>query len=478
MYFPAELLVSKKEAAQSAKDLLSLCKQNPKPLINIMLMNYMAILSCLFPQLPAEDINAFMNAVMYISGRSGSGKTSLATSLGRYTFKNNQRKISLISATGNKRDMSSLLTSFAGGTYLFDDVKQESDPHRRHRVEDMIDDIIRSFYLGEPTDTLYSTGEPITGCAIITGEFKDTMESQDARLICLDVGSFLQSKPNATLLAGFQKNLGETTKSCGGFIRWMLEKMDESSFFPAILERLDNLKEQQTYSGIDNAPRLNDCWRQMEMAAWMLNWYLMDDLGGSNTPEGKQDLEQLHSIVRKSIKGVMDDTFFILGGEKMAVEDAMRRIYQKARLRRPRYKRNTYPNNRFFYCQEHFWLYEYDDFIWIDNYKDSILKGKESNSDPEQKSYLLIRVERLEELFLREIQQMESEDQIPENLAMKLMENPMLELKKWQFVYQFHRSDGKWGRNGADYPCPWETDSGARPLNRRGKPYGTPTPNG
>ena len=52
---------------------------------------------------------------------------------------------------------------------------------------------------------------------------------------------------------------------------------------------------------------------------------------------------------------------------------------------------------------------------------------------------------------------METTGIIPQGLSEKLMRNPLLELKKWQVLYQIHRSDGNWGRNGWNYPFIMDT---------------------
>lgn len=139
----------------------------------------------------------FMKLTLWLDGSSGSGKTELAKTAGNYTFTDESLNRELISVTDNRKYALRRLSQSSGMVRILDDVKKENTSERKNSSKIIVDDFLRSIFQGKVTDS-GSGRNPgpkwIDACAIITGEYLETVESQNARLLYLKVDGFLKDR--------------------------------------------------------------------------------------------------------------------------------------------------------------------------------------------------------------------------------------------------------------------------------------------
>lgn len=91
--------------------------------------------------------------------------------------------------------------------------------------------------------------------------------------------------------------------------------------------------------------------------------------------------------------------------------------------------------------------------MWIDDYGKSLLHKDETELGKyDSQPCLIIREEKLKELFENEIQNLVKENQISSRIADKLLNNLLIILRKMQIIFKQYRSDSKWGRPALNYP--------------------------
>ena len=451
-YIPPMAVVDTKEEKKIIDSLFQVFNQSCEIFYPLFLTNVMAITNAYFREIGEQN---FMKITIWIDGTSGSGKTELAKAAGTFVFSDSELNREFISVTGKRRDALKHLSQSSGSVYILDDVKNEPVRERRNSVKNIVDDCLRSIFQGQMTDSVGTDSKRvrIDSCAVITGEYLDTMESQNARMLYLKADGFLKNTKNSKALYVLQKNPIWLPKLCIGYIQWLLKRMEENSFPKLLKEKLEGMREEMKYyAEMDNAERLNENRRMLEMAAIMTEMYFRE----TDMPEDFV----LHFIrnVQRSIQEICDNTFYLLGGERMVVLKILKRIFDKAKIRKAYYEKeaNTILNrycNTYRYKQEHFWINSNEDFVWIDDYKESLLKGSgDGCSQYDENPCLIIREERLRELFTEEIQTLLKQGQISPSIVDKVLINLLRILRKMQIIYKQYRSDSKWGRPAINYP--------------------------
>lgn len=451
-YFPEEAVFTHEENKEVIQELFQEYNCNPEVFYPLFLFNIMAITNGCFRIISGL---IFMKLTLWIDGVSGSGKTELAKAAGMYTFSDKELNKELVSATAKRSYALKCLAQSSGLVCTLDDIKDEKVRERRNSVKNIVDDYIRSILQGRVTDTAGVNDGPawLDACAIITGEYFETVESQNARILYLRVDNFLKEDKNSKALRVIQEHPTWLTSVCAGYIQWLLERMEEDSFPEMLKERLRSKRNgQKRYQDINNAERLNENCHMIEMAAELAEKYF----GKAGMQE--DFISRFKKNAGRSIKKITDDTFYLLGGEQMVAIKVMERVFLKYHIRKPCYYTEHMPSicqkyEHPKYEQKYFWLSDKDDFVWIDNYRESLATRKDKgNNQYDEKPYLIISQERLGELFRIELSEYSKETPISSEIFDRLQDHLFQVLRELQIIYKKNRSDNNWGRVAVQYP--------------------------
>ena len=260
---------------------------------------------------------------------------------------------------------------------------------------------------------------------------------------------FIGDRRNLDGINELQKNPLWLTGVCVGYIRWLLTMMEENSFPEMLKGKLKELRnEQGRYMGINNAVRLNENQRMMEMAAILAEMYF----GRIGMPE--EFMKRFSSNAKNSIQAVCDSTFELLGGEQAVLTGALERVFSKCKIRKACFiECNLLGNKGCRYLQEYFWIDRDEGFVWIEGYKKSLLKtGHNGNEEYDESPCLIIREELLMNLLKTEIKNILKEGKAVSAVADKVLCNLPKILKSMQIIYRQYRADDKWGRTAISYP--------------------------
>lgn len=436
---------------ETAEKLFREYNRNPEVYFPLFFTNIMAITNAYF-----RVINEalFMKLTVWLDGASGSGKTELAKNVGLYAFSDEKQNKELVSATCRRSYAMRRLGESTGIPVILDDVKQERTRERTNRVRQIVDDYLRSVFQGRLTDPENRNAEPawIDTCAVITGEYLDTKESQNARLLYLKVDGFLGSEKNRNSLRVLQEHPLWLTAVCAGYMQWLLGKMAESTFEGYIKKILQELRGREyVYGEEQNGIRLKENRDMMEMAAILTEMYF-DDIGLSDS-----FMSSFRNNAKQSIQSICDSTFYLLGGENMIIINVLEKIFSACSIRKAAYVKYPPHFRKWKYHQENFWLMEDDDFLWIEDYEESMLKEGHEHDECRGKPYLLIREDRFIQLFQTQLDDLLEENKVSSQIADDLRLHLLLKLRERQLIYKQSRSDSKWGRPAAQYPvCEWE----------------------
>lgn len=447
MYFPDEAQVDLERGKENYLRLFEEYNKNSRVFYILFLNVIMAIVSRYF-----REINEprFMKITVWLSAPCGSGKTELARVAGTFLFRNGDGYKTIVSATGNRKYFLRCLAQSSGNVLVLDDVKKERVTDRKDKVKKIVDDCLRSVFQGSLTENSGDAKcepEQIDACAVITGEYFDTEESQNGRMIYLNVDEFLKDEKNSEALRALQENPLWLTSVCGVFIQWFLRKTTESSFPELLKAHLEKVrKKNKIYTGIKNAERLNENYCMLDMAA-MLMESCFQDIGMP------QDFVSCFSQYAKTaIRAACDDTFRILGGEHWAVQKILEKICSKCCIRLADYVEDEGFYYPWKYRQEIFWISKTEDFVYIKEYQKSLLEKQQGEHDKYEDDYLIITGERFARLFKDEMAELLQEYTVSSSIVKRLQENTMKTLKEMQIIYKKNRSDSDLGRSAAEYP--------------------------
>lgn len=449
IYFPQAKIAGRQEGIENIRKLFQVYRANPPVFYPLFLINIMGITNGYFREIGEGN---FMRLSLWLDGASGSGKTELAKA-GTYIFGDREFNQKLmVSVTGKRKDVFVMLLCASGCVGVMDDVKQEDVRERKNSVNNNTDDGIRSVFRGELTDSVsgYAGCKKIDCCMIITGEYISTKESQNARILYLRTDGFLKDKKNAEALRCLQGQPELLSSVCGGYIQFLLRKMEESSFPELVKAKLKEIrKSEMIYQGIANAERLQENRCMLEMAVWMTGEYFHG--------VGIEDafISDFHEKAEKSIEEAMDDTYYLLGGGQMILQKVMEHILLKARIRKAYYRKTFGRSSKWKYYQEYFWIdKDQDDFLWVEDYKKSMQKDEKENFyDYDDNPVLLISRMRLEELFQKEIRTLlEEKGKISSKTAGSVINQFWKMMREMRIIYQTRREDSELGRPAAEYP--------------------------
>ena len=432
---------------ETAEKLSREYNRNPTIFYPLFLHNIMAISNGFFRTIGEPE---FMKLTLWIDGQSGSGKTELAKVVGTYTFGDDMLCKELIAATGKRRDALKHLSQSSGSVCILDDVKAERVRERKNNMRNIVDDLIRSTFRGRLTDTVGIDSEPgwINACVLITGEYLDTCESQNARLMYLKVDGFVDDEKNSMALRTLSQNPMWLTTVCVGYIQWFLRIMEETSFSKFLQEKLSEMRSgKKMYEGVSNAARLNENRHMLDMATILSEMFFRE----AGMPQ--EFIERFTKNAKQSVAAVTESTFCLLGGEKMLLFKAIERIFAECNIRVAQYQKEPWKHSEWKYQQEYFWIWKDEDFVWINDYKQSILKGSQHDNEQfDENPCLIIRVDRFDELFRSAVDNLANERQISSEIVDRLLANPLKKLREMQIIYKQYRADSKLGRPAVNYP--------------------------
>lgn len=448
-YIPPEAVLESNEVQGTIKSLFREFNHNPKVLYPLFLLNLMAITNRYFRILGEQQ---FMKITLWLAGASGSGKTELAKAVGTYVFADSDLNCNAMSATARRNYVLENLGHSSGCVFFFDDVKQGTVRERKNSVKNKVDDILRSVFNGRLTDVVSGQPTPplIDVCALITGEFMQTGESQNARLLYLNADGFLKDEKNSETLRILQQNPLWVTTVCCDYIRWLLTKVESDAFRSFVKSKIDEMRdEKRGYGGINNAVRLNENRHMVEMVCILLERYLRE--GGLT----EEFIGRFKRAAELSIESLCSNTFALLGGEEMIIQKAVSNLLRTCRIRKARFQLNSrYSDSGFKYRQDYFMLQSDDDILLIDDYEESLVKNTQGQHDQyDIKPCLIIREEKLINLLNESIREVLRDYPVTCISADEVVSHLPRLLKKMQLIYKQRRTDGNWGRTAVKYPC-------------------------
>ncbi len=447
-YVPPEAIVDSREVKGTIKSLFGTFSINPKAFYPLFLLNIMSITNGYLRLLGEKQ---FMKITIWLAGTSGSGKTELAKAMGTYVFADSDLNCNAVSATARRNCVLENLSYSSGSVFIFDDVKHESVRDRNNGVKNKIDDILRSVFNGRLTDVLNRQAIPplIDACALITGEYRQTEESQNARLLYLNVDGFLQDKNNSETLRTLQKNPLWLTTVCCDYIRWLLTKIGDDTWQPFLKGKLDEMRsEKRRYIDINNAARLNENRHMVELAYILLERYLREmDLT-------EEFISKCARNAELSIESLCSNTFALLGGEQMIVQKAVSELVRKCKIRKARFQNNSvYSDNGFKYRQDYFMLQADDDILFIEDYEESlVMNTQEQHDEFDGRPCLIIQREKLMNLLYESIKNVISEYPVTCISSDEIISHLPRLLKEMQLIYRKRRKEGGLGRTAITYP--------------------------
>ena len=445
-YLPEESILEPLQTKEVIEKLFKYYNICPRVFYPLFLNNIMAITNGYFRSIGEEF---FMKLTIWLDGVSDSGKSSVAAVAGAYTFSDEKLEKEYVSATGKRRYALRCLSQMSGSVFILDDYKVEEVRERRNSVKNIIDDCIRSVFQGKMTDvdTVNSRPKTIDACAVITGEYVETKESLNARMVYINIDRSMADELFKNTVEVLKRNRLWLTSVCAGYIQWLLKMMEESSFPELLRERLRELrKEKQEYGGINSAVRLNENRRMLEMAKELAAKYF-NEIGVSSN-----FIHNFLQNAQQSIEAAVDSTFELLGAEQAIMEAVMEKIFSNCKIRNAAYQ-ESYCYNNYKYNQEHFWIHEDDEFVWISDYQESLAeKDRGNNEQYTTPAFLIIREVVLDNLIMKEIELLKRNNRISSRIIDKLLIGFERKLREMQVIYKRYRADSKWGRKSVKYP--------------------------
>lgn len=447
-FVPPEAVMDSGEVKGTIKSLFGMFSHNPKVFYPLFLLNIMSITNGYLRLLGEKQ---FMKITVWLAGASGSGKTELAKAMGTYVFADSDLNCNAVSATTRRNFVLENLSYSSGSVFIFDGVKHESVRDRNNGVKNKIDDILRSVFNGRLTDVINRQAIPplIDACALITGEYRQTEESQNARLLYLNVDGFLQDKKNSETLRTLQKNPLWLTIVCCDYIRWLLTKIGDDTWQSFLKGKLDEMRsEKRRYIDINNAARLDENRHMVELAYILLERYLRErDLT-------EEFISKCARNAELGIESLCSNTFALLGGEQMIVQKAVSELARKCNIRKARFQNNpVYSDSGFKYRQDYFMLQSDDDILFIEDYEESlVMNTQEQHDELDGRACLIIQREKLMNFLYESIKNVISEYPVTCISSDEIISHLPRLLKEMQLIYRKRRKEGGLGRTAVTYP--------------------------
>ncbi len=320
---------------------LQLIQRQAESLYPVLALNLMATTRVLFGEYGLD-----LGASLWLEGRSGSGKTSIAQTVGKNTDSkitqygekpNAWHERNVVSSTERPGSLIRALINFGGDTVIVDDIKDERTQRQREKSRDIIDITIRSIYQGTVVERASRRADDneteVRTCAILTGQFRDTREQQNARMLIVDVSGFLEDSEKAEVLAQLEDNLHWQANLIGGFIRWLIVKTLDSGvgeYWRGVMRELK--RESWIYENRPNGLRLKDTRTRFLFITRIFSEYLQERF-----PRLEKTVSGFLAEGRKSIEAAILYTFENLHGIKAIalrmVKEILDELFQSGEVR-------------------------------------------------------------------------------------------------------------------------------------------------
>ena len=415
---------------------------------------------------PFADAGIDLALTLFLEGRSGAGKTTLAQVIGMFTdaetesYAGNYHKRRLVSSTEKAACVVKSLTESRGITFILDDVKREKVERQRGKSRAASDIVLRSVYQGNTTEQSSSSSlqSPVETSAIITGEFRETSDSQNARMAILDIAEFMQEEENRLVLTEFQRNPMLLQGVMGEFIRWLAYKLSMPVAMAQFCELMRETRRMEwPYENYANGSRLKDSRERLLFASKLFGQFLAEQFPGL---DGQSRLFVKAAL--QSVDKLMRNTFENLGGIAAVAVCIMKefadRILVEERIRKASYVRAGLPN-----WSEQPWSEEQFCFCWkkeakpekqllyVPAVKKSFQKSRDDWEAADETDQLLMRRADFEEMLQKMILKCVTEGKLAEEDGRKI-NLPLL--AKLGVLLVWPRTDGI-ARYSAKYPVIW-----------------------
>ncbi|MCQ5145957.1 hypothetical protein [Enterocloster bolteae] len=439
-YYYAGQLLEGGELRAQIQQFMDTVSENMRFLYPAFLMNILSVLSA-----PLKEWGINPALTLWIDGSSGSGKTSLAKTIATFTKSNVNGGINLLSSTERTKNVVQELIRSSGIPVIIDDVKYENTQRQREKSRISIDIILRSIYQGEVTEQAANDADftkAVDTCSIITGEYMETSESQNARLIYMNITEFIQKPENRKALKCMQDNSTMVGSVMGGFIRWWIKRSTNPQCKEVCCSTFYELREQAwMYETFPNGQRLKNTRAVLKLADWLFGTFINETC---NDAEHNNDLFFKGALI--SIDGIVKKTFELLAGLEVVVKQAMEEVLRESmecgRIRKAAFRSYSEHDS---WDQEEFCLLcnmdteEEDDFVLIYNTGKSLEKRINKGELPSDYISLIIKRDRLIELIQQKLRQYVEMGKISMGEVNKV--NALM-LARMQVIYAIPRSDG------------------------------------
>lgn len=442
-------------------DFLKILKKNSEFYI-IFAVNLLAVTRNLFREMGID-----LAISLWLEGSSGSGKTTLAQVFGKFTDPeivrrgdgNAWHKRSLLSSTDKIPCAVECLTDSHGETVIVDDIKREGSPRQGEKSWTIVDITVRSVYSGYVTEHLSKKQSiknmQVGTCAIFTGEYRQTEESQNARMLILNVSEFMQKREIRTAISTLQAHPVWHTNLIGGFIRWLLLKANEEGndeIWRSMMK--DYLDENWVYENRSNGQRLKDTRARVRFITKIFGRYLIE-----NFPQEKDFIQSFLGSAQDAIELAVRYTFENLGGMKAVVleafQDTIDWLIRDNRIREAAYEKTAMGRQALAsWNQESFCFLEWENgqidhpVILIREFKKTFQNTEEPIKDLEDGSMLVMLRGSFEEKFMSVLKAYVKEGRLAED-EMKRID--LSYLAQLGLIHAWSRTDGI-GRYSKKYP--------------------------
>ncbi len=321
-YFSGDI-ADRMASIKNINKLIDVMSVNMEVFYPLFLANILSVVALPFKQwgLPAPP-------TIWLDGNSGSGKTSLAKAVASFTEQDVYGGKKIVSSTEQIRQVTENLVKSTGIPFIFDDVKYEATQRQREKSRTSFDIVLRSVYQGEVTELASKENfgnKEVCTCAVVTGEYMETSESQNARLVYLNISEFIQDPDNRTALKTLQEYPALISNTIGCFIQWWIQKNEDSGFRGTCLKKYDEIRnETWIYEGLPNGERLKTSRAVMQLATGLFQGFLKE------VGDLKQYSQQFIQSAEESVDAVVKNTFHLLGGMEAAVRQAIGEILEEA----------------------------------------------------------------------------------------------------------------------------------------------------
>lgn len=328
---------------KDATAFLELIRRQSDTLYPIFAVNLLAAVRNLF-----RNMGIDLSLSLWLEGDSGVGKTTLAKTVGTFVepepFDEDGKLVwnerSVLSATEKVACAVRTLVESDGHALIADDFKDEDSQRQREKTRAILDIIVRSVYRGRVTERKSQNTEEadtvVGTCAIFTGEYRRTTESQSARMIIVDVGDFIQEPEKKRILTELQQHLEWQADLVGGFILWLIRQANETGSREVWREKMRDLRNKPwEHESRSNGQRLKDTRDRLLFVTDVFGNYLT-----ATFPDARKEIQAFLEAARRGVEHAVRYTMENFGGVGNIVlnltRDVLSRLIKEGRIREAR----------------------------------------------------------------------------------------------------------------------------------------------